>query len=153
MTGQHDGWAGRVGSRGTQQCGEEEELTAVLLATIAYHTMHSTCSMRSGMPRHTRRAPSLSSRTTFAELTSSCPAALKAATMASFTRSPTSGSDTMATAVGPEPLMVQPYAPAARAASLTAGNPGISGPRTGSTIASLSSACRVCGWGGDGGEA
>lgn len=38
---------------------------------------------------YTRLAPSLSRRTTFAELTSSLPAVRKAATIASFTRSPT----------------------------------------------------------------
>ncbi len=60
---------------------------------------------------YTNLAPSGSSLTTCAVLTSSCPALRKAAAMASATRCPTAGSSTMATAVGPAPLMVQPYAP------------------------------------------
>jgi hypothetical protein len=45
-------------------------------------------------------------------LTCRPPCVRKAATMASITRFPVSGSPTIATAVGPAPLMVQPYAPA-----------------------------------------
>lgn len=47
------------------------------------------------MPAHTRLAPSLSRRTTLAELTSSWPAVLKAAIIASLTRSPTCGGGTL----------------------------------------------------------
>jgi hypothetical protein len=55
------------------------------------------------------------SRATTCDVLTSRPLARKAAPMASATRFPTSGSDTMATAVGPAPLMVHPKAPAAAA--------------------------------------
>mmetsp|Transcript_6332 Transcript_6332/g.13997 ORF Transcript_6332/g.13997 Transcript_6332/m.13997 type:complete len:221 (+) Transcript_6332:467-1129(+) len=92
-------------------------------------------------PRYANFAPMGSSLTTFAELTSSLPDALKALDMASITLRPVSGLSTMATAVGPAPLMVQPNAPAALAASLTAIMPGMRGPRTGSMMTSESRDC------------
>mmetsp|Transcript_15578 Transcript_15578/g.42286 ORF Transcript_15578/g.42286 Transcript_15578/m.42286 type:complete len:289 (+) Transcript_15578:232-1098(+) len=76
-----------------------------------------------------------------AELTSRFPADLNAWHIASLTFFPVSGSLTIATAVGPAPLMVHPCAPAALAASLTAIRPGMRGPLTGSTMTSESSAC------------
>ena len=89
---------------------------------------------------YTNLAPSGSRRTTALLFISSLPASRNAAAMASATRAPTPGSETTATAVGPAPLMVQPYAPAALAASLTAASPGMRGARTGSMTQSLSRA-------------
>uniref|UniRef100_A0A0A9F4I3 Uncharacterized protein n=1 Tax=Arundo donax TaxID=35708 RepID=A0A0A9F4I3_ARUDO len=52
------------------------------------------------------------------------------------TSSPLSSPSITATAVGPAPLMVQPSAPASRAAALTAAMPGMRGALVGSTMPS-----------------
>ncbi len=81
------------------------------------------------------RAPSLSSLLTYA-VALRPPWEAKASTIAAPINFPCSSLFVMATAVGPAPLMVHPYAPAFLAAAVTAPIPGIRGALCGSTIVS-----------------
>jgi hypothetical protein len=117
------------------------------LKPLCFSTRHSSTGGKVGQSvcrsplrpysgNETTCAPTRSSCTICTELVSRPPSLRNAADIASPTFSPVARFATTATIVGPAPLIVQPNAPAAPAAALTAANPGISGPRAPSTTVS-----------------